>query len=1126
MSVEPVDVAARRRVRDDHDASLFVEAGAGTGKTTALVDRVVALVARGAVELRELAAITFTEAAAAELRDRIRAGLEAAAAGTVDWIDDERARARCRAALDEIDDAALTTLHGFSQRLLTEYPLEAGLPPVFEVLDDIRARVRFEQRWGELVDSLFANPELREVLLRGMVLGLRFDHLRDVARMLHDNHDRVGSPDPVPALPPLDVAPLVAALDAVVAMRDQCKLDADKLAEHIDSVVVPLRAELASERRDLLDLLAFLGDAPDPAKRSGGRKTSWRCPIDDVKAATLHASEVLAELLSAQRLAVLGALIHHVVAFVRTFAEERRSEGTLEFHDLLVLARDLLRDRSDVRAAAARRWRRILLDEFQDTDPLQIQLAALLTTLDADAGERAWHDLAVESGRLVVVGDPKQSIYRFRRADLRVYDVARSSLGLDAAALTENFRSVPPIVDFVNQVFEGLLVPDAPGLQAAHVALHAHRGALDDANPPVSVFGDVSTDNVDLIREQEAADVAAIVQRVERDRWLVSDASGATRPATYSDVAILIPSRTVLPGIEDALERAGIPARVESQSLLFATAEVRDLLSVLSAVDDPSDHIAVVAALRAPAFGCSDRELADHVAAGGSWDYRIEREATVEQLGAEHPVVSGLRALRALWHERWWRSVSETVEAVVRERRLLELAVARRRPRDHWRRIRFFVDQARAWDDAGAGALRGFVEWAREQADERARVLESVAPEPDDEAVRILTVHGAKGLEFPIVVLAGLSTQPMRFSPAVVWDDDGRAEYFNGTKQSGARVETPGYDAAAKAEELHDKAERLRLLYVAMTRARDHLVVSLHRKEKADCHARSVAEQLEGAEFDVLDPGPPEAAVASEPGTSPPAEPAAFEEWAARRASALERAAVPTSVAATTLASAEPDRTGADDATELDPGLAKDAPADDAPPWRRGRASTAVGRAVHAVLQTVSLPDAPDLAEIARAQALAEGVGDREDEVRAFARSALAAPIVRSAVEGADSRWWREVPVAATVDGLLLEGFIDLLVEIDGELVVVDYKTDQLDDARLDAALARYSVQGAAYALALEAALGRSVARCVFVFARRGEAVEREVADLDAAKAEARRRIAELTTVADTPGELGTLLQP
>ncbi len=446
--------------------------------------------------------------------------------------------------------------------------------------------------------------------------------------------------------------------------------------------------------------------------------------------------------------------------------------------------------------------------------------------------------------------------------------------------------------------------------------------------------------------------------------------------------------------------------------------------------------------------------------------------------------------------------MSETVEAVVRERRFLELAVARRRPRDHWRRIRYFLDQARAWDDAGQATLRGFIEWAKEQAEERARVAESVAPEPDDDAVRILTIHGSKGLEFPVVVLAGLSTQPPNFSPAVVWGTDGQPELRVG--RAGQRAETPGYDAANAMEKRHDDAERLRLLYVAMTRARDHLVVSMHHKDGSKCHAASIAASVATSDAQPLEPGEPSLADAfapSEVALAP--EPATYLAWAQARSDALARAARPTTVAATTLATlGEPD--------VLDPGLDKDAPGEQVPTWRRGRAGTAIGRAVHAVLQTVDLAGGAGLAETARAQAFAEGVADRADEVRALAESAMAAAVVRDAVEGGH-RWWREVPVAAEIDGIVLEGFIDLLVEHDDGLVVVDYKTDQMPDAALDAAVSRYAVQGAAYAVALEATLGRPVVRCVFVFARTTGAVERDIVDLEAATADVRSRIATLT---------------
>jgi ATP-dependent helicase/nuclease subunit A len=284
--------------------------------------------------------------------------------------------------------------------------------------------------------------------------------------------------------------------------------------------------------------------------------------------------------------------------------------------------------------------------------------------------------------------------------------------------------------------------------------------------------------------------------------------------------------------------------------------------------------------------------------------------------------------------------------------------------------------------------------------------------------------------------------------------------------------------------------------------------VSLHHKRsgRADTHAALLCEKGADAFAAVLDLG------GAKPAPTPSDATAAVVEvqderdtWIAARSELLARAGRPATIAATALAEkdvggAEPD----------DPGLAKDEPADDRPAWRRGRAGTSVGRAVHAVLQTVDLATGEGLDATARAQSLAEGIPQREAEVRALARSVLQSATVRGAVVG--GRYWREVPVAAIVDGVTVEGFVDLLVETLEGLVVVDYKTDQTPgDDELDAAMARYRAQGAAYALALERALGEPVARCVFVFARRRQAVEREVDDLPAAMAAVEQRVRELS---------------
>ncbi len=330
------------------------------------------------------------------------------------------------------------------------------------------------------------------------------------------------------------------------------------------------------------------------------------------------------------------------MTFVLDAAGERHRLGRLEFHDLLVLARDLVRTDPSVRRSLHEEYDAVLLDEFQDTDPIQLELALLITSdgpLEDHPGR-----LVPRAGRLFLVGDPKQSIYRFRRADVALTRDARTRLGR-ALELTSNFRSRAGILAWVNTVFTELMrddgstqVPyrplDAPGIESH----------LDD---PVTLLGSPWPAPADLgtVRAHEAADIVAFVEHLTTSPTAVrarDDERGATRAARYDDIAILVPSRRALPALEVALEDAGIPLCVESETLVFATPEVRDLTALLTAIASPADEVAVVAALRSPAFACRDDELVEFVQAGGHWN---PEEPLPAALGRDHAVVRSLTTL-------------------------------------------------------------------------------------------------------------------------------------------------------------------------------------------------------------------------------------------------------------------------------------------------------------------------------------------------------------------------------------------------------------------------------------------------------------------------------------------------
>jgi ATP-dependent helicase/nuclease subunit A len=1102
------DAAARERIRTDLDATLFVEAGAGSGKTSTLVERVVALIGSG-VPVEGVAAITFTEKAAAELRARVRARLvELASAGTD--------RARYAAALDQLDQAAIGTLHAFARRLLARHPIEAGLPPAIDVLDEISSQLAFDERWRDELELLLADAEhdtnLADALLFADVTGVKANHLRDLAITLGRDIDRLGRwiPAEAPPVRAFTIGDLPDQLEALASARfdTEERWPDDKLVRRLAELGA-LAVEL--RRSDQYRALALLSSAKIRGYGTLGKADAWKSPTKP---------EVLAELAAIdddvqRRLTVVkDSCIDHLVVVLgrRELAahDGRRAAGRLQFDDLLVAARALLRHPEHgrrVRAEDHAHFQRILLDEFQDTDPIQLEIALLIAG-DPDDPATDWRERTPVPGHLFMVGDPKQSIYRFRRADIATFLGARDLLADEPIHLTSNFRTSAPVINWVNGIFSQLL-HEREGAQAAFVPLAPTRPAPTEG-PAVVRFGTAhSNTNADGVRVTEAGDVASLI--AASASWTVerkhADGSTSWEPRRLSDITVLLPTRLSLPALEAALDEANIPFRAETSSLIFATREVRDLLMAARALDDPSDELALVSALRTPLFGCSDVELAHwRRSRGGSWNLLAGDDDLPPPVPNDH-VRDAIVALRELHHARVWLTPAEVLDRLAIRRSAFELGTLTSRNRDVWRRLRFLIDQARAWSDAGGRTLREFLAWCTRQGAEGTHLSPAVLPETDDDAVRLMTVHAAKGLEFPIVILAGLSTARRRGAAGVT------VRWFEGRPEVKLHKEltTSSFDPALAFEDQMDHEERLRLLYVACTRARDHLAVSVHRVARAkppkDESSYTNAEILASA-TDKTDHhewvAGDSALVALELSRFTSSDPLLFDPdtWAADHAKVVEAAARRTSLSPSGLADLE----STDDASgnraglgEVEPGLAKDPRPLDLPPWNRGRYGTAIGRAVHGTLQHVNLKTGAGVAAIAASQAAAEGIPTFANVVESLARSALASTAVR---EAAANPHWREMFVGTTVGDRVLEGYIDLLYRTADGYVVVDYKTDRVTDADLDERVDKYRLQGAAYALAVEQVVGAPVVSCRFVFCREDGPVERELPDLRTAIAD------------------------
>jgi ATP-dependent helicase/nuclease subunit A len=1064
---EPLaDATERARIGTDTAKTLFVNAGAGSGKTTALIDRVTKLVLVDKVPLANIAAVTFTERAGAELRDRLRARFEES------WRepDDEEKRA-AQQALDDLDSAAIGTLHAFAQRLLLEHPIEARLPPLIEVLDEVGSSVAFEDRWSELQTALLDDDAMAEPLLIGMSLGMTMNHVRSLAQSLGSDWDLISDRVMPLLLEPVQVPDLTSLLDqaaTVVALADNCTDESDKL--FVSFPILKETAELLRAARDVDSQLNVLRTLKK-LKFSNGRRANWTIPCQEVR----EAGNALAASAGSVVDGVLDHCLRHMTRWVAQrvldAAEARRQEGRLEFHDLLVLARDLLRHNRDARAALHDSYQRLLLDEFQDTDPIQIELAVRIAGGE-HADQEHWQDVYVPPGRLFVVGDAKQSIYRFRRASIATYLAAQRIIG-SPAVLSTNFRTVEPILDWVNAVFGELIEYEADG-QPAYEPLGCYRRETGEG-AAVTVLGatphaDLPRAAASILRTREASDVADVIRQAIDERWQVYDhKTGKWRAAEHNDIAVLVPARTSLAHLEEALDRSGIPYRAEASSLVYQAIEVRNLLACARAIADTSDQLALVTALRSPVFGCGDDDLWRWKHAGGRFTVYSELESDNPLAGG--PVGTSLAYLRHLAFKARWLTPSELLGQIVADRRMLEVAAVGPRMRDSWRRLRFVVDQARAWSEASHGGLRAYLAWAAFQGQELSRVAEAVLPETDTDSVRVMTIHAAKGLEFPIVILSGMTAQSNGARGVrLLWPTDGGYSV-----KMGAGIQTADFEAALPIDEQMDKLEKLRLLYVATTRARDHLVVSLHRSQSsnadtaaklmADAHAATAASPTQFV---------PAAAAAHLPATVdsvvPPPDHAL---WLAGVNAARERSRVLAAISASGLEGTEPTVVLAEP-DDAEAGRAKGPRDLELPPWSKGRYGSAIGRAVHAVLQVIDLATGDGLDQAVASQSVAEGLVGKEDLIRSLVRSALESEVVKRA---AASQHWRETYVGTVQDdGTILEGYVDLIYrENDGSLTVVDYKTDAVPAGAIPSRVVYYQPQMDAYRECLTASTGGAV---------------------------------------------------
>ena len=898
---ELVDAAARERIRSSLDESLLVEAAAGTGKTSELVTRIVNVLATGAAEVGEILAVTFTEKAAGELKLRLREGLERARQAPPPEGEAATGAAgpeNVEHAIAHLEEAQVSTIHGFCADLLRERPVEARVDPRFEVLAD--PEPVFGQAFEAWLQTSLTDPPegLRRALSRRSAGGFgepgakerSTERLLAAASSLAEWRDFQTPWRRERFDRPAIIDRIVGHLGEFAGLAERVKNPRDRLYAALRPALLLVREigkqdELRAGRRDYdaveAALVELAGTRDFTALRWKGSGTWYGEGVARETVLEQHGRivDVLRDFRRVADADLAALLRDELQAPIAGFGELKRDAGRLDFVDLLIEARNLVRDCDAVRADFQRRFTRIFVDEFQDTDPLQAEILLLLAA--GDPAERDWRRVRPAPGKLFIVGDPKQSIYRFRRADVGVYWEVKRQLeaaGVPALALTTSFRAVPGIQRLVNRAFAPVM--SGPGRPPPGGAAGRRPDAADSGAAPGSARspdgnGPHQADYVPLSphRDDAARQPGVVVLPVPRPyglrrvaasaierslpdavgafvRWLVAEsgwrvterrspgeggpgggAGPAGAPVAARHVCILFRrfesfGRDMTRAYVEALEARDLPHLLVGGRGFHAREEVTTMRAALAAVEHPDDDLSVFATLRGSLFAVDDAALLEyHHRFGRLHPFRIPAELAAGEGGDAGlrarlgPIAGALEVLRDAHRRRNVVPVAETVGRLLEATRAHAGFVMRPGGEQALANVLLVAELARRYEAGGGLSFRGFVEQLESEALAGQAGEASILEEGSD-GVRIMTVHRAKGLEFPVVVLADPTCRLHRRT----------AGRFIDPVRGLCALRLAGWPPLDlldhEAEEVErDRQEGIRLAYVAATRARDLLVV-------------------------------------------------------------------------------------------------------------------------------------------------------------------------------------------------------------------------------------------------------------------------------------------------------------
>ena len=1093
------------------DRNVVVVAGAGTGKTTILVNRILNLLLRepNPLAITEIVALTFTNKSATEMKQRLRAQLLRLTEQADDMIAVFRTRyhlsaeqvgERARTALAQLEKAEIGTLHSFAAHLLRLHPLESEIDPFFQEDDGSRFKELFHSSWDRWLDDELGSAGPQHDRWRRVLGGTTLDDLQQFTAALAGDF--------------LDLDELdrqCRSLSLEGALHDWIAATQGRAATLLEAQDRPKRRKAEQMLAAAVRSLAFLLEYGPPGlahlsqeERTVLEKDPGKAPVGWDELAYKEAISIIR--LAQQLLTVDQSYFQEVVTLVRPFLDLVRhgflTSGRISFDGLLARAKTLLREHPAVRARIKQAYRAILVDEFQDTDPVQYEIILYLGER-AGSHQTSWHDVDLEPGKLFIVGDPKQSIYAFRRADIEAFERVVEKIragGGGVYSLVTNFRSDGAVLDIVNNVFDRLFQP-AEHIQPANERL----AARPQRKPEVSVSGaqlrlvtpgdDDEEFDVQTATRAEAEALARWLKEELLPGTTITDRDRREGPLQPGHIALIFRKLTQAQVYLDALRRYDIAYITDGEKHFYRRQEIIDVVNLLRVIDNPYDTVALVGILRSPLSGMTDRDLLALQQIEGL-DYQQQ-----DRLSAwNHPQAGMVRRLYERLAELHQlaplQPVPDAIDLIFEQLPILELAAASLHGEQAVANLRKIREMAESLADRPHLTLTGFVDLMMTRVSEQPDEAESALAEESLDAIRVLTIHKAKGLEFPVVILPGLhqGSKIPRKGPSIHHDWSSRCYSLQMGGRSNLGSVLVDMKMAAREE-----AEQRRLLYVGMTRARDLLVLSGGQTTKpghdtvlsllgeamSDETTPSTADQIcigTSRLSRVITPATeaarrrrkePLSKVAPAPALGPILirRHARQIEWEERRTT--QRRLTPSS-----LAGSRPEAILPRTATGRGADLAR-----------------LIGVCAHAVLEqwdftrpraeVCTIIDQTICRYVEQDHLMANVTEDLTVLFGNYLSSESYKRLQRATVLG------REVPFVMPLgEDQIMDGVIDLIYRLDGRIWIADYKTDDVAAEELQAIADRYRSQAESYSRAVANSLGLPSVSFQFIFLRPGIAID------------------------------------